>query len=390
MKKIFMLDKLAFYWFSAFLLAAVILSFSHFQSESNDSKYYTDLVVRYHQSDLSHMLTPKWGENFWGFDRDGYMFDQFPGQLLMGIALTKIGVPAEQSLHVLGMFFQICSFLILAKLVAGLSNQENAHFVLLVMLLTPLSFSYNIRANHELGIMFFSFFSLYAGWKLVNTWKWSIAVVFSSTFLLMIKGPFFVFGPILFWLGFYFSEKSKKSNLYFIFAQLLALLFVALTAVGFDYLFIHITGQSFLKEFWHIQINQRALLEIKKHTLLIQKILNFVYYFNHYLAYSLPWSLILVVALFLKNKFRTWCSFLLLPQSLILLSASLVFCLLFSLSDRIAGRYVFPGYYLFSAWIGIGLLGLDQKYSLFILSQKERLQVLIPLLWFISFIVHFI
>ena len=101
------LTKLRYYWTLAFIIAAIALSFSRFKSESNDSKYYTQLVVRYQNENWTSLVTPKWGENYWGFDPQSYMTDQFPGQLIMGVGLTKIGIPAEQALHILGLFFQV-------------------------------------------------------------------------------------------------------------------------------------------------------------------------------------------------------------------------------------------------------------------------------------------
>jgi len=102
--------KLSLIWIGFLLGAVAIVSVSHFKSESNDSKYYTELVVRNQQASFQELIAPKWGENYWGFETNSYMRDQFPGQLLMGVALTKIGIPASQSLHILGMFFRLDLF----------------------------------------------------------------------------------------------------------------------------------------------------------------------------------------------------------------------------------------------------------------------------------------
>lgn len=309
MEKKFTLKNLTILWLFIFLLASVFLSFSHFKSESNDSKYYTELVVRYKNADFNSVLTPKWGENYWGFDPKTYMRDQFPGQLLMGVALTHLGIPAEQSLHILGMLFQIFSFLILAAIASHFLFFEGPLFLLLSLLLSPLAFSYNIRANHELGIMFFSFLALYSGFKFHQSKIWALVVSLASMSLLLIKGPFFIFSPVLFTVGYFFSVDQRKNYLVLLSVLFLCGASVIITTLGFEYLFMKITGESFLKEFWRIQIEQRAMAKNHTHFFLIQKCLNFYYYFSHYLAYALPWSFILLVYVLIKKKIREFISF---------------------------------------------------------------------------------
>jgi hypothetical protein len=117
--------------------------------------------------------------------------------------------------------------------------------------------------------------------------------------------------------------------------------------------------------------------------------LHFTYYFSHYLAYAAPVFIILLYSLFyrfdfskLKNNFKH-------KSALLFLCSSMSFCLIFSTSDRIAGRYVFPGYFLFIAWCAI----------FFYLNQRENIEkrrwikptffYTIPLLWILTFALHF-
>ncbi|MDO9181539.1 MAG: hypothetical protein Q7U04_03985 [Bacteriovorax sp.] len=389
-----MIDKKIFiHWLCAFFLASFVLSSGHFKSESNDSKYYTDLVVRYQNQDWQSIISPKWGVNYWGFEPSSYMRDQFPGQLILGVSMSKIGIPAEQSLHILEMAFQILSIFLLVNISLQFISYEYASALFYGLLLTPLAFSYNIRANHELGIMFFSFLALYSGLKLSKNGLWGLIVAISCTMLLMIKGPFFIFGFALSFIGYLFSKEKPK-----FLSMALTLFFsaVCIVAVTYTYeiLFKNVTGESFIAEFYKIQFQQRAMLTSYAHTMLVQKILNLYYYVWHYVVYSLIWSLF-VLLIVLKNikkiDFQEKLKkFLKSPLSKCLLSSAFVFCFLFSLSDRTASRYVFPAYYLFSAWNILLLLHLSENFKK-IQAQviSVGLQFLAPLLWLFNFALHF-
>jgi 4-amino-4-deoxy-L-arabinose transferase-like glycosyltransferase len=384
------LKKLSKIWLLCLILASIVVSLSHFKSESNDSKYYTELVVRYHNSELRELVAPKWGKNYWSFDPNTYMRDQFQGQLFMGVALTKLGIPADQALHVLGMFFQVGAFLILMKLIIKMDQFHSALFVVSSLLLTPLAFSYNLRANHELGIMFFSFLSLYAGFSFLRSWWWCLAFLISAIMIFLIKGPFFIFAFTSFFFGyFYHFKKSREFFIKYVFVNLVALIAVVITVFIYEKIFVQVTGESFLREFWRIQIEERAMGENHQHIFIIQKFINFWYYFSHYLVYSLPVSLILLVYLIVQKKYLDFFNEAKKRSSLMLLFASMVFCLFFSMSDRVAGRYAFAGYFLFSAWIALILIRISPKLSQWVKKHSMKLEIGIPAFWLFSILLHF-
>ncbi len=384
--------KLYIHWLCAFFFAAFIISHSQFKSTNDDSKYYTNLVVRYQDESLANILTPKWGVNFYSFPEDSYMRDQFPGQLLLGIAVAKIGVPAEQALHVLGMGFQILSIILLVKIASQYISIHQASILYYTLILTPMAFSYNIRGNHELGIMLFSFLSLYAGMKLSSSLKWSLVSAISCVMLLMIKGPFFIFGLGLTVIGYYFTEKKASFN-NLIITLFLSSFLIAFVAYVYELLYLKYSGQSFLLEFYKIQIQQRALVSAHEHSKLVQKILNYYYYFSHYLIYALPWSL-LVPVLFFKNKtnkefIAKLNLFIRSNLSGCLFWSAAIFGLLFGVSDRTATRYVFPAYYLFSAWIILLLYSSSELLrKLHEKCTSIGIERIAPFLWLIAFGLH--
>ena len=365
-----------FHWAGVFFLAVFIVSQSQYKSSNDDSKYYTDLVVRYQHENWQNILSPLWGVNYYSYAPTAYMRDQLPGQLILGVGVSKLGIPASQALHVLGMVFQILSILLLVKVAEQFGEVDKARCLYYGLLLTPMAFSYNLRANHELGVMFFCFLSLYAGLKLEKSLGWSLISALASVMLLMIKGPFFIFGLILFTIGFYFSPKKAKLWT-LVFSLFLSGLSILLVGYLYESFFIKVTGQSFFLEFYKIQIQQRAMTNTHAHSFLIQKLLNFKYYFVNYFSYSLPWCLLVLISIVKNRKdekmMKDLKSFITSPISLCLLTAAFVFCFMFSMSDRTASRYIFPAYYLFSAWSVLLLLHLSKVFQNF--HQKTYLQI---------------
>ncbi len=334
-------------WTLALLVASVFLCFSDYKSTSNDSNYYSTLVVRYADKTLPEILTAKWGENFWSFDPNTFMRDQLPGQLLIGIALTKVGVPARHALHLAGMFFLLGGIFLIRAIISHF-DKAKADYVFVGLFLCSLTFSYTIRANHEPAIFFFSTLALYSGLKIQQT-KWAVLhAVLSPLFLMWVKGPFLIFGFFLFTLGFLLSgQQSKKYFLWFS-TNAIAALLLLISGIAFEMKFKQLTGDSFFNVFWNIQMGERV--HATEHFFLLQKYLNFQYYFLHYLGYALPWILFALYSAFWIKRERL-VQFLKSDPSLVLGSAALVYLLVFSASNRIAGRYVFPGYYYFTAWI---------------------------------------
>ena len=382
---------LKFFWTVAFLIATVVLANSHFQSASNDSKYYSAQVVSYQHAKWAQILTQKWGENYWGFNPLDYNFDNFPGQLSMGILVTHLGAPANQALHILGMAFQILSIFLLVHIAAEFMPYKDASILFYSILFTPLAFSYNIRANHELGIMFFSLLSLFAGLRLQDAKWWGRASMISAMMLLWIKGPFFIFSLILTSIGFIFSNSPQKNIKSLIVVLLLSSLCVMGTAFIFETYFLKITGQSFLENFWKIQIESRSLPHNSSFAFLTLKIHNFYYYFYHFLVYALPWTLILIIFLKKNKNFDKLKTVLKSRLSWCLLLSAFSFLCIFTMNSRYAARYVFPAYYLFSAWVICMLFQISDIFKR--LHQKISelgIYFIAPTIWLIIFSLHFL
>lgn len=374
--------------FFSFILASIILSFTNFQSSSNDSKYYTFQVERYHNSKITELITPKWGENFYGFEPNSYMYDQFPGQLWIGVLGTKIFLPPKHSLHIIEMFFQMLSLFVLYFIIEHFNQNKKHQYIFIPLLFFPLAFSYNIRANHESGIALFAFLSILAGLK-INKSKWWIVVTALSTLLLiMIKGPFVIFAFAYFSIGLILN-KDKLNYLNILLSYVISALLCILFLYFFENAFYQLTGTSFLNEFYKIQFKTRAIELVDKHPFIIQKLLNFWYYINHCIQYSVPWFLITIYIL-IKKKFKN-LNYIFSRESMALILPCLFLCALFSMSNRVAGRYAHPAYYLFNLWIF--LVGYYNSITLQQFYQNKLSPHIIKIatfLWFFAFAIHFI
>jgi hypothetical protein len=211
----------------------------------------------------------------------------------------------------------------------------------------------------------------------------------ASLMLLWIKGPFFIFGLILTSLGYFLTVNNFKKLWPLVITLILSLIVIISSALYFDHLYESLTGVKFLLGFWKIQISGRQIPSTSKFSFITLKLYNFYYYSWHYLAYALPWFLFLLVNL-LKNK-KYFMSFFKSKLSICFLLAALSFILVFTVNSRHAARYVFPGYYLFSAWCILALYSLEPRFQK--LHQKisaQGLHFIAPILWLLIFSLHFI
>jgi hypothetical protein len=237
--------------------------------------------------------------------------------------------------------------------------------------------------------MFFSFLALYSGLQLPKSKWWGLASICASVMLLWIKGPFLIFSLIFTSLGYYFSAHKNKKILYLIITLLIGITLIILSALGFDHLFIMLTGKSFLTEFWKIQITGRQIPYTSPYSFITLKLYNLYYYSWHYITYALPWSLLLL--LIIKKNKNTLINFLKLRLSIFLLIAAGVFLAVFTVNSRHAARYVFPAYYLFASWVILAFFHCSlyfQKIHQKVLSLG--IYYVAPVLWLVIFSLHFL
>ncbi|MBF0205462.1 MAG: hypothetical protein HQK53_01100 [Oligoflexia bacterium] len=392
-----LVTKLFFLWTVVLIFASIVLSQTNHTSSSNDSRFYSELVEEYHDKNWKEIIAPKWGDNY-GERPDSLMRDQFPGQLLLGVAVSKLGVPPKHALHVVQMFFQVATIFLLFQIATFFIGKTDALVLFYGLLLIPTAFSYNIRGNHESGIAFFMVLSLLSGIKLnQNSKRWIFIGIFCAVTLLLIKGPFAIFSPVLFSLGYFFRTSkqcpsSPTERSLYILTVVLSVFFVILTALGYEFLYRLATNESMLEEFYRKQFMERAFELRSTYPFLIQKLVNLYFYLDCCVTYALPWIIFVPFILFIKKfKFKK-IAFLNSKLSWLLILASFLLCFVCSIPNRLAARYVYPAYYLFAAWsILFAYFNLDflRRLHQNILAANALIP-LVVILWLIAFIVHLI
>jgi hypothetical protein len=385
-------SRLLVIWSIVLIFASFFLSQTQYASKSNDSRFYSEQVEKYYNRPWAEILTPKWGVNY-GFDPNSYMRDQFPGQMVLGVVGAKLGLNPKHSLHIIQMIFQVMTLFLIFEIAAKFIKIEDALFLFFGLLLISNAFAFNLRANHESGITFFVFLALLSGINYADKFFLNaMLLIVSSWSLLMIKGPFVIFGPLLFFVGVLFNGKKLTTQLPSLFIlNFLNLLFCILSVYFFEQFFYRTTGVSFINEFYRLQFVERALEVKVQHSFIVQKFLNFFYYFQHVLTYSLPWALFFIYALVKKLIKNEEFKFIKSQSSLIFLIFSFSFCLIFSIPNRLAGRYAYPAYYSMSAWMI--LFAYFNFPSIYNFHQKILLKHFVPIiisLWTLAFLIHFI
>lgn len=178
--------------------------------------------------------------------------------------------------------------------------------------------------------------------------------------------------PLAFVAGYFFSFGiywKKWGQLLFYSAGITLLL--ALILWGYEQWFHSLTGESFFKRYWEIQIVGRSL-EHNTGFSLVTKLKNFNYYFSRTLAYVMPWSLIFIVVAARKRKelgewFRQNRRWIQTIGGFVLL-----YILVFSMVDRKASRYLYPAYYFAYLLFAMGLYKLRPRWSLASKSFFQR------------------
>ncbi len=164
----------------------------------------------------------------------------------------------------------------------------------------------------------------------------------------------------------------------------LAISFAAVLVViaGYEFLYRQATHESFLAIYLARQIGAAAVA--KGPSYLVQKLSNLVFYGGRLLWFAFPASLA-VLAVVWKQSRRKPVPARRRQAFFFSVGVSLLYVVLFSLSDRHADRYIFPAYYLFAACGMISAANQSARLHRFIERWDRHHQVLTPLLWLILF-----
>lgn len=349
-------------------LQPFLFRFAEYEARENDSRLYTRFVGQLESRPLREMIALEW-RNYSPYQdaNSPYVRDHLIGQFIPSVLLAKIGWDPNFVHYVVNQIYRLLIPWLMFLFALQFMNKEYALLPLLACHLNIMGLNYGLRANQEQALLFGFFLSLY-GFSRFEKIAGKMSLFTGSVFAFLVKGlvgllhfPAWVLWVLL------FSKKKKKHLI----AILLTGALILISAGIYEWWFFSITGQSFWKGYYEIQIIGRE----KSGALPFSSIF---YYIKRSISYALPW--ILGVFWLIKNKPDTkekdfyWLCFLL----------SLGLIVTFGYFNRHASRYIFPVYFLFSS---LGILGWrNLKFLKEKVSQLKPIFVHLALYWAIFFV----
>jgi 4-amino-4-deoxy-L-arabinose transferase-like glycosyltransferase len=348
-------------------------------------------VERLNTLPVSRWIAPEWW-GLWGFEG---LYREHPiGILIPPLILAKLGFPASQAPFLTNAIYQVLSLVIIQHIAAMVVAAVEARALSWMLQLIPIAFTYRIRANHEQAVLLLFFMALWSIEKSRKDARWTGLLVFSTAAAVLVKGVFaaWLFIGCATWLlivrndGYAgpsdrFRDRMRLDRRAWV-GLAISLVAVLGVIAGYESLYRQATHESFLAVYVPRQIGAAAVA--KGPSYLAQKLSNLVFYGGRLLWFAFPGSLVVLAAIWRRSSRkpvseRTQQAF------VFSVGISLLYVVLFSLSDRHADRYIFPAYYLFAA---CGMISAAKQSAWFhrIIERWDRhQQVFTPLLWLILF-----
>jgi 4-amino-4-deoxy-L-arabinose transferase-like glycosyltransferase len=336
-------------WIGCFLLVSALLVLTGFASDDPDSALYAALSARLAEGPPSHWIAPEW----WGHWNSEGLFREHPvGVLLLPTVLGTLGIPGVQAAYIVGIAAALASILIIGHLIARITSPADGRFALVLLQIMPVAFIFRIRANHEYPMLLCLLLTIVGLDGVRRSWRWLPLPAAALTAALLIKGVFATI-PILA-AGLWILTNPRRipgSAWRPIAACGVAALVMAGAAVGYDALYVRVTGEAFWGPYWNRQLAPLTLSGPVGGESTFLSHLGF--YGLRLLWHPAPWSVALLAGVWIwrRDLGRRWRA---LPAGA---RRSLTFTMLFaagsilllSPASRFAERYAFSATYAVAA-----------------------------------------
>jgi hypothetical protein len=385
-------------WLAAFLVAAVALVATHYQSADPDTRLHTLLTTHLASLPPSRWIAPEWW-GFPGWKGAGGLYREHPvGILLLPTIIAKLGYPASQAPLLINAVFEIFTIVLIQRLAAFLVSPLEARALAWQIQLIPIAFTFRIRANHEQAVLLFVLAALYGVERSRRSAPWIALVVAAVVATTLVKGIFFV--PALLccavWLWIVRAPAdARRGDAAAWFGLVLAGLAAVGVGAGYELLYRHITGVSFLSFYLGTQLGRAAEPHSAYH--FFRKFYNFAWYMARVLWFGAPVSLAAGAAAWrYRRDFvhalekralggRTPAEQRARQGLVFAVAIAVFYAALFSLSDRESIRYIFPAYYLFAAAGFVVLMRTCPPFSRFS-ERLDRYHPVVPAaVWLATF-----
>ncbi len=359
-------------WLSVLMVAWALLAFAAYRSRDPDSTAYAEISGRLSMLPLSTWIAPEWGGSW---ELSGPFREHPIGILVLPALLGRAGYPAEQAAFAIGALFSVLTLWMVRTVVSPLVRDHEAIAAQWATLILPIAFTYRVRANQEYPVLVLTLFALYATHRTRWSPAWMLGVAGAAGALVLVKGIFVVFLPVVcaLWLLFIRPTeeigagsprmRSRSRGDSFAWAGIgLAVVAVITLAFVYEWAYHRSTGDSFLSFYLNDRIAANAGLTDDRSFRLPTILYNVAWYVARVLWFALPGSLVLLLS---AGRWRHAAPAERRAVSFALLAAA-AYVAAMSLGAFKADRFIFPAYFIVGTagalvamrrWPGVDRLG---------------------------------
>jgi 4-amino-4-deoxy-L-arabinose transferase-like glycosyltransferase len=281
-------------WLAALAAAWLALAILGHRTRDPDSRLYAEMAARMAEAPAAGWIAPDFPPGWYMSGR----FREHPVGLLVPAALlARIGYPPEQAAYALNALYQCATLVLVPLLAATLVSGFEARALAWLLQLLPIAFTYRVRANHEQALLLCLVLALVGtDWSRRHA-RFAVLTALGLVGMLLVKGIFAVFGPLLcaLWLVASRRDPERAAGAAWAWAGLgLAVAAMAVMALVYEWLYRIATGEPF----WSFYVSRQLGVATAGGTesAVLQKASNVLFYLGRIVWFAFPWSLALLVA----------------------------------------------------------------------------------------------
>jgi len=334
-------------WALAVVAAAAVLASLRYSTRDADSRLYSEIAAGLSLRSPREWVAP---EGPPGSYIKGLFREHPAGIHFLPAALAQAGYPPLQAAYAVNAGYQALGLMLLWRVAAFCVAPFEARSIALLVQLIPIAFIYRIRANHEAALLLGLLVALYGAERCRKHLAFGLVMAAGLVGVLLIKGIFVAVGFLACAAWLFARRHGEGSNRNALLALALGALAVGLAAWGYEAWYRAVTGEPF----WSLHLGRQLGVAARPRSgaFLLEKAANFLWYCPRVLWFAFPWSLVLLGSLVRKARLsavqrrcegagRDGLRFVALFAGACMAA--------FSLSDRVADRYLFPVYYAVAA-----------------------------------------
>lgn len=373
-------------WAVAVGLGAAVLAAIGYMARDPDSRLYAEMSARMAAQPPSTWIALEAppGSYIHG------LFREHPiGIHLLPAGLGRLGFPPLQAAYAANALYQAASLVLVARLAGCLVGGVEARALPVFLQLIPIAFTFRIRANHEPAVLMFVLMSLLGLERSRRQPAAALLVAAGLVGILLVKGVFVTVGLLACVLWLFTRRAGEGSSRTAAGGLVLAVGAVVAVAWGYELAYRAATGEGFWA--WNVgrQLGVAAVERSSDYS--SDKLRNVVFYLARLLWFAFPWSLVLLSAAWPRTRTgiaARRCEGSGRDGLVFVLGLTVVLVAGFSLSDRVADRYLFVAYPALAAAGAILALRSFPRLA----ALVGRLDVWHPFpavaLWLVTFALH--